>query len=258
MKLALELPTVLLKDFNGLGDFDFPLAPRVLEIEEYRSFYRNSGRFKILDTGVNEGSRLSASELVRAGEMVEADVVMCSDRQGDADATIQKFHDFLPYLPALRLMGVIQGMTLEDILRCAMTYWEHGIDFIGVSYTVLTEPGTYRLGTSPALMSERRERAVDYLLSNAPFTTKIHLLGFNNFEELTGYKGVAEVVSLDTGHPVLYGLLGKKYGLDQINRPQEFLDINASDISTRQKELIKHNINYLKGILNYGLSKGEL
>jgi len=244
MKFGLELPTSLLEEFNSLADFDYALAPSLLNDDAYLSFYQRSNRFKVVDCGANEKASLSSQDLVDVARRIGADLVGIPNEQENAFETLTRFLNFVPYLSEINGMAVVQGKTTEGIKKCAETYWEHGIKCFGISYTVLS-------GRSADLreLSKNRVEVVRFLLQNAPYDISIHLLGLATLDELATYKWEDSVVSLDTGHPVLFGLQGKLYGQDEFLRKNGFLGIDTTSVTDKQKDIIKQNILYLKKYL---------
>ena len=215
MKLALECRTNMLEMVQPFADFDFVLAHKVLEDEEYLNYYKGSGNFKFVDNSVNEqGTPLSPQELLEACEKVGGTYLVAPDYIGDAPKTIEAYRECKKLLiqeeskahmqakgrvPGPQIVGVIQGQTFTDAYECLEVY-SSGI--ICVPYDLCSEKTD-----PPWLMGLRRA----LFISNIPRDRGllVHLLGFTGLDELFWYQNNPIVISIDTGIPVLLGLEGR-------------------------------------------------
>jgi len=198
MKLALESRTDMLDMVQPFADFDWILGHKVLEDEEYARHYADSTKVKFVDNSVNEvGEPLLVEDLRKIFDLVGGSYVVSPDWVGDKVKTIVAFQECSKEFGRPRTVGVVQGSSFEEALGCAELY---GPGWIAVPYDVCskkTDP--------PWLMAMRRALVV----CNIPPERHIHLLGFTSLEEFYWYTGRPEVVSMDTGVPVLLGLQGK-------------------------------------------------
>lgn len=196
MKLGLECPTAMLEMIQPLGDFDFILGHKVLEDDGYAEFYQNSDRFKILDNGVNEaGEPLSEQDLDKAMKMVDGNLIVAPDWMGDAKRTIESYIEFTKAHGRERVIGVLQASNFGEAFECLSAFGGGGV--IAVPYDICSSRED-----SPLLMGIRRA----LIVCNIPNTTKVHLLGFTSLDEFFWYENRPNVVSIDTGIPVLLGL----------------------------------------------------
>lgn len=198
MKLSLECPTAMLEMVQPFGDFDWILGHKVLEDEKYAKFYKESGRFKIVDNGVNEaGEPLSGQDLDTVMEMVGGGLVVAPDWMGDAGRTIESYMEFIKTHDRKGVVGVIQASTFGGTFECLNAFGSDGI--VAVPYDVCS-----KREDPPWLMGLRRALVV----CNIPNNIRVHLLGFTSLQEFFWYEGRTNVISIDTGVPVMLGLDG--------------------------------------------------
>lgn len=200
MKLALECPKDCLEMVQPFADFDFILAQEVLKDKEYADFYTQSDKFKVVDNGANEkGESLSLEQLEEAFNKVGGHLVVSPDYLGECSRTLAAYPECVEKFGEDRVIGVLQGSTPMEALSCLGVY--KGL--VAVPYHV----GSYSLDSPrdapPWLMALRRALVV----SNLPKDRQVYLFGFNDLEELSWYSGRPHVVAIDTGVPVLLGLL---------------------------------------------------
>lgn len=194
MQLALESRTDMLEMVQPFADFDWILAGEVLKDEKHAEFYKSSTKAKFVDNSVNEeGEPISIENLKKAFEMVGGTYIVAPDWIGDADRTIESYKKCLEVFPKDTVIGVIQGPSFSDAMRCISEY--KGV--LAVPYDICckkTDP--------PWLMALKRALVV----SNIPTDRYVHLLGFNSLDEFFWYEGRPHITSIDTGAPVLLGL----------------------------------------------------
>ena len=113
---------------NGvLGDYNLLLAHDVLRFpNRYANVftYRNANHIVILDNGVVElGEPLNVRSLIRAADIVRADVVCLPDALNDIHHTIRLCNtaeaEALAKINRFRLMAIPQGKTFELWKACA-------------------------------------------------------------------------------------------------------------------------------------------
>ncbi|KKN14200.1 hypothetical protein LCGC14_0998720 [marine sediment metagenome] len=197
MKLALECRTNLLDHIQPFCDFDFILGHMVLEDDEYTAHYKESVKNKVVDNSVNEkGEPLSIAEMKEAFEKVEGTLVISPDWVGEAKKTYEIYEECVKEFGAPNVVGVLQGQTLDEVLS-GLNFYQ---GMIAVPYDVLSEKTD-----PPWLMTLRRALVVAYIPQDRP----VHLLGFTSLDEFDYYKNYPNITGIDTGAPVLLGLLGK-------------------------------------------------
>lgn len=205
MKLALECRTDMLEMVQPFSDFDFVLAHKVLEDKGYLEYYKDSGNaIKFVDNSVNEqGMPESVERVKKAFEAVGGTYLVAPDYIGDAEKTIQAYKEGKKIFAKEeilneRLVGVIQGSTFEDAFGCLR---EYGTGIICIPYDLCSQKTD-----PPWLMGLRRALFIAHIPRDQGYL--VHLLGFNSLEEFFWYQTNPMVASIDTGVPVLLGLLG--------------------------------------------------
>ncbi len=198
MKLALECRTDMLDMVQPFADFDFILAHKVLEDETYASYYRESSNIKFVDNSVNElGEPLSLEQIIEAFEIVGGTYLIPPDYIGDANKTIESYQKCLEKFPKEDVIGVIQGSTFQDTFRCLGSY---GGGSIAIPYDLCS-----KRSDSPWLMGLRRALFISHIPQIEG--RYIHLLGYTSLDEFFWYQNNPMVMSIDTGIPILLGLL---------------------------------------------------
>jgi len=226
VKLALECRTDMLEMVQPFADFDFPLAHKVLEDETYATYFKESDRVKFLDNSVNElGSPLSIEKVVEAYDKVMGTYLVSPDYIGDADKTVEAYLELTKKCPEHRIVGVVQGSNFQDAFRCLGIYGNSGV--VAIPYDLCSERED-----PPWLMGLRRA----LFISNIPYVEgkSIHLLGFTSLEEFFWYRGNPMVTSIDTGIPVLLGLLGLDI-LDPLESKDKATFLQMEKIELTQK-----------------------
>jgi len=215
MKLALTCPDELLDMVQPFTDFDFILSDRYFKSEVYANWYRSSDSIKFVDNSVAEtGEPCSIEELSQIAEDCSATYMFAPDWVGEYQKTIDAYEECIGRLPKDKVVGVLQGSSPEEALKCLDVYESK---IVGVPARV----GGYRDGDSKELMLLRRA----LVISRIPSDRIVHLLGFISLAELTWYTGLPSVYSLDTHAPVSTGLAVKD--IDDYEREQKVkVDIN--------------------------------
>lgn len=196
MKLALECPTHLLEMVQPFANFDFALASEILNDEVYATFYKESTKVKIVDNCLNEkGEPVSVEELKTACDMVGAHYVISPDWRGDCKRTTDAYLESVKVFGEEKVIGSLQGGTFQEALSCLDVYK----GTIAVPYMIGSKKED-----APWLMGLRRALVV----SNIPSNRFVHLFGYTTWEELHWYEDKPNVISIDTGTPILLGLMG--------------------------------------------------
>jgi len=249
MKLALECPTKMLEQIQPFADFDYILANKVLSDNKYADYYKQgAGRVRFLDNGVNEkGEPVSVEDLKKALDIIgdsNTTFVIALDWVGDALKTIKGFNDSLAAFGAGKVIPVLQGASPEEVLACLGYYIS-----IDVKAPALCIP--YRIcgsvkETHPEVMALRRAVVV----SKVPPQIPIHLLGFNSPSEFSWYKDKGNIVSIDTGIPIMLGLQGKDI-LDGVNDKAKdtYSEMDTGEITKDNWAAICRNIALMRTFL---------
>lgn len=239
IKLALEIPTSLLKEISPLTDFDFVLAHRVLEDTAYAEWFRNrvNGRELLLDNSLHElGAPLPAADLVEAALRCQANFVIAPDRLGDGAWTLEQLK--------------------ETLNAFAGTQFGVALCLQGSSYEERAKLLAYARGRAALLCLPYRENRIEWFMQHDPSWRRVHLLGMSTFEELIAWKGVVrqhprQFFSIDTAKPLKAALVGRYLddGKSVRGIPISSKDLLGMTATAEQLELVRRNISILRGAL---------
>jgi len=130
-QLGLGIPTKYLKHFTIFTDFDFALAHKVLENEDYRNFYKtqsNKGRVVFLDNSLIElGSPMKPEDILQAGALIRATHIVAPDKFEDPLWSMEQALNFKIQFGAYHLIiGACHGDVIQqqNILKI---YQKHNI-----------------------------------------------------------------------------------------------------------------------------------
>jgi len=249
MKLALECPTSMLNDIQPLADFDWILAHKVLEDKEYRKYYSESKRFKVLDNSVNELLEpVNLNSLNLAAGWVNPNLIVAPDYLGDVRKTREALDETIYMLGKGRVLPVVQGKDLGEVLDLLKTLLSLGLERVAVPYDILSSRED-----SSVMMAGNRLKVVNSIIGKVPIRFEIHLLGMTTIEELENHNR-GWVKSIDTGVPVMMGLKGYRLDVDRLEnkkRPTMELMEGITSLDPDFREMMVYrNIAYLRKILN--------
>ena len=252
IKLGLECPNELSDEVLPLGDFNFALAKEVLKSDRLVQYYKSSKKICYLDNSTNEELKpCSIQELKKAAYLIQPDLVVSPDFLGDSQRTLDILPEATDAFGKGGLLPVVQGNSLENVLRCAKGIWESSFSSIAVPYDTI-------VGRSAPIGDMARVRSlVVRSLAEMGFS-RIHLLGLTSLEELIYYWFDPHtrqcIESLDTGGPVLLGLRKYRYPTELSYKTTPTLKLmNAVDSESRytdeQRSLVFWNIAFLRTLL---------
>lgn len=243
MRLALECPTELLANIQPLADFDWILAHLVLSDDDYANFYTKSTRYKVLDNSVHElREPIELKELKEAATRVNPDLIVAPDYLNDHFSTIDALDKAVVVFGKEKIIPVVQGHEHRYILECFDYILKMGFDKVAI-------PAKY--ATDLSLMAQKRKDVVTSLISKAPIGFRFHLLGMTTLDELC-YADKFWIESIDTGCPVLYGLKGIKFGVDEL--PAKLVatmnQLRMDEYDYNDLSLVYYNIAFVRKLIN--------
>ncbi len=264
LQLALIAPPALLGKVVVKGDMHLVLAHMVHQSKEYREFYKNEKKYKILDNGAFELHRPMATEqLLEAADMVSADEVVAPDVFDNGEKTYDATRSFLMKTKTLdpvfkkkehkfKIMAVPHGRDFIDWLDCFRRFYEEPhIDVIGVGYLSCKVFSSIWPGTHLSILRSNLVKILAYQFPDKP----IHLLGGgSNPIEILQYDGIKQVRSLDTCFPFLCGQHGIWFSdTTGAERPVNTrLDMSIATLSDHQLDAVAHNINIMRRWIDLG------
>lgn len=206
MKLALECSDELLDMMQPFADFDWVSVGRYLESKVYAEYYRSSDNVKFI--GSSPGDSCPIEDLKKVLEDCEGTYAVAPDQANAREETLRAYTECASKLPKDVVIGVLQGSTPEDALRCLDTY-ESKIVAVPcrVGGSEEEDPGE--------LVALRRELVVAHI----PADRIILLLGFASTSEFAWYTNRSNVWGLYTGAPIQAGLASQD--IDDFGRAQK-------------------------------------
>jgi len=166
---------------------------------------QNGRPYIIMDNSLIElGYPLPVEDVVAAAEIVNATVIVLPDVLGDriktlehatkAAITLDELRPRSPYARRVKMLGVAQGQTLNEVFSCARDM----IQLIGVDIISIPRHVTAKVGSRIKLAEMVRQ-----------YGRPVHLLGFseNLLDDFTAL-GIPGVMGIDSAVPIWYGLQG--------------------------------------------------
>jgi len=186
---------------------------------------RAEGDFLMLDNGACEGHLVSNEELMQTANTYMVNEIVVPDVLCDMEATlnlVKGFQDVALNSPEFNYMGVLQGLTMAELLECLRMYAQMSyISTIAIPRHVETTVG---YGTRWRIVRHIREH---YSFPQGPHY-QIHLLGTNPayINELIVHNRDYEdagVRGVDTASPYYYAMNGKLIkDLEGCKRPDDY------------------------------------
>lgn len=189
MKCSVELPIENL-DLSDRFDYDFVIASTYVEHLEYRNYYVETERFRILDNGAFEtGEAMEDYRYIQLAKSLMPNVLVIPDVYKKPRETLDRFYSFMDEwgrtadVRDINLMGVIQAGGFVDMAHAmGMLYNSNGIEWIGVPYAC--ELDRYQL------------------ISAHPEWEHVHILGLPVLTEVHSLRLLENVKTIDSSLPV--------------------------------------------------------
>lgn len=266
IRVSHECPVQLFEASNEFNDFDYALAPRVLDHKAYRDFYAGQskkGRTVWLDTGVfEEGKPRSDDELIECINLINPTHMICPDVLHDAKATIEGVERFTSKFnnPSFQFVGVVQGSTPDEFLDCYFKLaYNPKIHTICLPYDVKFYDKYLDISSQKRFVLAR-QTIIDFLLARGVILEKKnhHLLGCSDpieFKKYADRNNYGFITSIDTSSPVLHGIHGVRYtdeGLPCEKIKKLMVDSLDEKLNDKQLEDIKFNLNKFREFLGRG------
>ena len=256
LRIAHECPIDIFDKVDALTDYSYCLVHLLDENPRYRSKFedvcKEGRREVILDNSIFElGTSFDGSKYSEWVWKLQPTHYIVPDVLEDTDATLKKrdewFKHFLFTRNTSKSIGVIQGKTYEDLVRC-YNEMEPSVDKVAISfdysYYLKQDKGknkwqTYMFGRRVLL-----EKLLDDGIIN--MNKPHHLLGCALPQEFDHYKGLefSFLDTVDTSNPVVHGLNGIRYtpfGLRE-KVSTKLIEYMDEEVPLKQWEDIKYNI----------------
>ena len=261
VKISHELPKQLFPYHDLINNYPYVLGHLLHQDREYADFYKEklkSSTFSILDNSAFElGQSIPSEELYELGEEYRPTHLVLPDKVNDYQQTMENAVEYLEKYGwssrqgGLKLIGVCQGDTFDQIADCVDFYTEKDVDIIALPFDLVPDSDYVTV----------RFRFLNWWYANRYRHTgrlhKFHLLGCQNPVEFQLYKYnqqhiMKHIYSLDTSSPVINGWVGNELGPNGLTVPKpkaklaDNLDIELSD---KQLDLIFKNVQIFRNYL---------
>jgi hypothetical protein len=248
MQVALISPISNLS-FSNTSKVHLVLAHLLLK-RQYSQFYQSlpEGNFKILDNGTAEGALVPDRALIDHAIAIGANEIVVPDVMMNCTETIERARHFARYAhPQFRYMGVLQGTTIQEWLKCwnafdALDY----IDVIAFPRNMSHEYKQQRFNLLSSLSDSQ------WFEEHRP--VQVHCLGHVPSwpREVVALAELPVVRSIDTSAPAVYALNSlpiDERTSDTIERPSNFFD--HLPMTALEEKLYAYNIDTYFGWAGY-------
>lgn len=274
ISLAMEAPVDLLRELPHITDFDFALTHLFEQSSFYTDYYEwavKAGREVVLDNSVNElGEPVSLEEMDKVANRLHPRYIIPPDHLNDLEATLGILDDAIELWGKDRIIPVVQGTSLEEVVECGKVLKNHyDFNIVSIPYDITLAHRSKLDDTdyNKASLSElghTRLSAIKALSKEGLTFNRVHLLGLNSLEELVIYQdqkiwtspktwgSIRPHVSIDTGAPMTNAVWGQKFGIDPLIPKGVYFNYFEYDefLQPDIKEIWYWNICILKGYLS--------
>lgn len=263
MLVSHEVPISMLEYSPKFNDYDYCLLHLIYEYPEYKRYYKEAvlnGRTVILDNSIFElGEALTNAQLAEGVLELSPTYYIVPDCFDDYEETLFRFSSFLEEYPDLpgRRMGVIQGRTVEELIKCYLFMSKHA-DKIGIPFGSIAYDELVSSNDKLTRLCEGRQKFIQKLVDIGLWNSHKphHLLGCSYAREFSYplYKKI-NIESCDTSNPIVAGLYKIRYKETGLNtKPATKLcDLILSQPDEAQLDAIFYNIKQFKKICNLSL-----
>jgi len=260
MKVSHEVPLAYLGDSLSYNDYDYMLPHLYDKHEKYKEFFinsKNQGRYIIMDNSLHElGTAYDTNRMLDIINEIKPNEFIIPDVWEDASKSIRNAKQWAQVeLPeGVTKVAVVQGKSLEDVIKCYHIYKLLGYDKIAFSYGA-----SYYNNIFPSINSDYgkllgRVYVINHLLKENIIQTKdrIHLLGCSLPQEFIFYQHISQIETIDTSNPIMSAFERKKYeGFGLNSKPKVKIDdVFVDSFDSQIQEIIIHNVNKFKSINN--------
>lgn len=238
-KISHECPLDLLEMSKLFNDYEYSLL-HLMDIPEYKNFYKNTNRYHILDNSAFEFQFIDGGfdldYFIDIINEVKPSTIVIPDVIANKDKTIESFKTFpfekLTYTPLT--MGVVQGETFEELKEC-FEFMNENADIVSL---VFHSPAYQTLGYETKDLNNTHGRIYFYESIRDELKKPLHLLGCSTPTEFKYYK--EDVMTIDTANPIQWAILGEELNLKE--KPNCVLDRDVITSTTKNKNMVLNNI----------------
>ena len=264
IRIAHEAPLCIFDQVTDLTDYQYCLVHLMDESSEYRDKFVNLCKKKyevILDNSIFElGTAFKGEDYFKWVKELKPSWYIIPDVLEDCEGTIQQAEEWIATYgkkvpKRSKSIGVVQGKTLEEIIRCYKSLEWAGVDMIAISFDYSLYEKMFPHPNQKLSWMMGRVQLLGILLDMGIINPDIphHLLGAGLPQEGLYYRDYNWIYSTDTSNPIVHGIKGKKYienqGLwskesqklhEMIHYPEEEIDM----------DLVEYNISEFRNYWN--------
>jgi len=218
MKLSFICPTDYLEKLDTFQDF-YLLLPHIAKKDpNYREFFKNNKRYKIMDNSAHElGNSFDFSEVIDLAEELNCQEIVLPDKLFDMKDTLKQSEEGIRkirkkgLLGRIKIQAVPQGNSYEEYKACLEVFRGWGeIEVIGLAFRIV-ERCFYKKTGLPGVMPNRLALTDELSKEDEEILSEIewHLLGLGNVLELYFQKRHKWIRSNDSTKQVKYALVEK-------------------------------------------------
>ena len=260
IKIAHESPKGIFDVVQEHTDYDYALVHLFEEDKEYLKQFETAiskGREVILDNSIFElEEAFDAKKFAEWVAYLKPTWYIVPDALEDAEKTMYQMENWLLDHDNVtgKKIGVVQGKTYDEIVRCYRYMDTVGVDMIAISFDYsYYEESCPHSNKYVSWMLGRVKLLGDLLRDGIINTNKPHhLLGCGLPQEFGFYKNSDYdwLYSLDTSNPVVHGIKGISYGSDGLWDKESQKLFELINYKVKDSNLILNNIQKFKWMTN--------
>ena len=258
IKIAHEAPLCIFDEVNALTSYSYCLVHLMDQSQEYQEKFIKLCKKKhevILDNSIFElGTAFKGEDYFKWVKKLKPSWYIIPDVLEDCEGTIQQAEEWIATYgkkvpKRSKSIGVVQGKTLEEIIRCYKSLEWAGVDMIAISFDYSLYEKMFPHPNQKLSWMMGRVQLLGILLDMGIINPDIphHLLGSALPVEGKFYGQYNWIYSTDTSNPIVHGIKGIKYqenfGLyhkesqklhEMIHYPEEEIDMALVEYNISQ------------------------
>jgi hypothetical protein len=253
IKIAHESPIELFHHVQANTDYDYALVHLFEEDEAYYKHFTQAladGREVILDNSIFElGEAFDMQQFSDWTNKLKPTWYIIPDALEDKTKTVYNAMQWMEFYKSKtkgKSIGVVQGKTYYEIMKCYEALDRLGVDMIAISFDyslyeeLVPHPNklvSWMMGRVALLGMLVKDKVIN---KNKPH----HLLGCALPQEGQFYRGYDWIYSMDTSNPVVHAIKGISYPPEGLMTKEsqklfELINTPADDVNT---SLLDYNI----------------
>lgn len=263
MQLSFICPTSYLEYLDKYQDNYLLLAHIGLVDVQYREFFKQNSKYKIMDNSAHElGESVDFNRIIDLALELDCQELVLPDKLYDYDATVMKTEEAIELLRRrgllgrFKLMAVVQGSNYATYMKCLTRFMGNPhINVLGAGFWIVAnafKPFSGEEEVMPNRLMFSREMASGFF-SDIYFqkTKTIHLLGLGDCLELKYQKQYSFIRSNDSAAAVKYGMAGQLFDPAKGRGPRLKIDLDFTAKFDHTSAInAEHNICVMKGLVN--------